>query len=150
MSEFTIDLEWQRGDAPFLNREYAKEHVVHFAGGQQVRNSAAADYGGDAAAANPEELLLAALSSCHMLTFLAVCSVRGHVVERYVDRARCTLGKNADGKLSITEATLAPEVRFSANPPDAAQLEQLHARAHANCFIAQSLRTKVLVTGLSH
>jgi organic hydroperoxide reductase OsmC/OhrA len=150
MSEFTIDLEWLRGDAPFVNREYAKEHTVRFAGGQDIRNSAAADYGGDAAAANPEELLLAALSSCHMLTFLAVCSVRGHIVERYVDHAGCTLGKNADGKMAITEATLSPEVSFSANPPDAAQLEQLHARAHANCFIAQSLRTKVRVAGLNH
>src|SRR5689334_1661138 len=113
MSEHSIDLAWSRNDGAFERGNYVREHSVRFEGGQSVRNSAAGDYGGDTAASNPEELLIAALSSCHMLTFLAVAANRGYVVDSYDDHAIGVLEKNAEGKMAVTRVTLAPQVKFS-------------------------------------
>lgn len=144
MSEHRIDLVWDRGSGPFERNNYVRDHTVRFAGGQEVRNSAASGYGGDQSAANPEELLLAALSSCHMLTFLAVAANRGYVVDRYEDHASAVLDKNADGKMAVTHAVLAPKVGFSGEKrPSAEDYAKLHERAHAACFIANSVKTEV-------
>ena len=144
MSEHRINTHWQRDDAAFERGNYPREHRVRFDGGQALRASAAPEYGGDAAAANPEELLLAALSSCHMLTFLAVVANRGYVVERYVDDAVAVLDKDADGRIAVTRAILAPTVVFAGdNRPSPDDYAKFHERAHAACFIAHSVKTQV-------
>lgn len=144
MSEHSIDLSWSRGSGPFERGNYVREHEVRFEGGQTVRNSAASAYGGDTAASNPEELLVAALSSCHMLTFLAVAANRGYVVERYEDHAVGLLEKNAEGKMAVTRAVLSPKVQFGGDKqPSAEDYATMQQRAHAGCFIANSVKTAV-------
>lgn len=145
MAEQRISLDWSRAGGPFERGNYAKNHAIRFDGGQTLRNSAApGDYGGDASASNPEELLLSALSSCHMLTFLAVAANRGYVIDSYHDDASAELGKNADGKMAVVKATLAPKVTFSGDKrPNADEYAALQARAHAACFIANSVKTQV-------
>lgn len=145
MAEHRIALDWSRNGGPFERGNYAKNHVIRFDGGQTLRNSSASgDYGGDASASNPEELLLSALSSCHMLTFLAVAANRGYVIDSYHDDASAELGKNADGKMAVVSATLAPKVTFSGDKqPNADEYAALQARAHAACFIANSVKTQV-------
>ncbi|MEO8670142.1 MAG: OsmC family protein [Tahibacter sp.] len=144
MSEHHTTLQWSRADTAFERGNYVRDHEIRFEGGQTVRNSAAVGYGGDANASNPEELLLAALSSCHMLTFLAIVANRGYVVDQYVDAAVAMLDKNADGKMAVTRAILNPRIQFSdGNQPSSEELATLHQRAHANCFIANSVRCEV-------
>lgn len=145
MAEHRISLDWSRAGGPFERGNYAKNHVIRFDGGQTLRNSSApGDYGGDASASNPEELLLSALSSCHMLTFLAVAANRGYVIDSYHDDATAQLGKNAEGKMAVVKATLAPKVVFSGDKqPGADEYAALQARAHAACFIANSVKTQV-------
>lgn len=146
MSEHRIELDWTRNGHPFTHEGFSRSHVVNFAGGQALRNSSAPDFFGDPALANPEELLVAAVSSCHMLTFLAVAAKRGFVVERYRDAAAGTLGKNADGKLAVTSIRLAPRVEFGGErQPDAAERDALHERAHRHCIIANSVASQVTI-----
>lgn len=144
MSDHHVTVRWARHQAAFERNNYPKDHDVQFEGGQTVRNSAASAYGGDASASNPEELLLAALSTCHMLTFLAVVANRGYVVDSYTDDATATLGKTAEGKIAVTHAVLAPKVVFGGDKqPGADDYAKFHERAHSACFIASSIRTEV-------
>lgn len=146
MSLHTIRLSWSRGDAPFERNNYVRDHDVQFPGGQRLAASAAADYGGNPEHADPEQLLLSALSSCHMLTFIAVAANRAFVVEDYVDDAEAELGKDADGRTAVTAALLRPRVRFAAGKaPTADEFQQLHQRAHKACFIANSIRAAVRI-----
>lgn len=146
MSEHSAALHWSRQGRDFSYETYSRDHQLRFENGQSSLASAAPDYHGNPEALNPETLLIGALASCHMLTFLAVCAKRGFVVESYEDRASGQLGKNADGKTAITRITLRPRVLFSGDKqPDAAELGRLHDRAHGHCFIAQSVRAEVNV-----
>lgn len=142
--EHRIVASWDRGNSIFERGNYGKDHRITFAGGQEIGASSAASYGGNAGLADPEQLLLAALSSCQMLTFLAVAANRGYVIDSYQDDAVCELGQNAEGQTAVVRAVLTPKVRFSGEKrPDPEQFRQLHERAHKACFIGNSLRTKV-------
>lgn len=146
MSEHTATLAWTRGDATFTYETYSRDHRLVFENGLETLASSAPAYAGNPKALNPETLLVGALASCHMLTFLAVCAKRGYVVERYEDSASGRLDKNAEGRMAITHVTLRPKVAFSGEKqPSAEELERLHERAHANCFIANSVRAEVEV-----
>ncbi len=97
-------------------------------------------------AVDPEEALVAAASSCHMLGFLSIAAKRGFVVDNYVDNAFGVMEKNAGGKLFISRITLRPKVKFSGDSlPTDAQLQSLHHAAHDECFIANSLKSEVVV-----
>lgn len=145
MSEHRISLDWSRDGGPFTRGNYDRDHRLRFPGGQTLRNSAAAgDYGGNPQASSPEELLLAALSSCHMLTFLAVAANRGYVIDSYHDDAVAVLAKNDQGQMVVTQATLAPRVTFSGEKqPTGDEYAALQQRAHTACFIANSVKTEV-------
>ena len=145
MSEHRAHLLWQHDGSDFLARQYSRNHQIRFPGGESYLGSAAVEYGGDAAAVDPEAAFTASLSSCHMLTFLALAAVKGFVVEHYEDEAVGTLGKNEEGRLAMTEVLLQPRVRFSGNAPTPEQLSQLHERAHRGCFIANSVKTPIRV-----
>ena len=146
MSEHRVSLQWSRNGGPFARGNYDSSHAIRYSAGQTLTGSPSPDYGGSGAHANPEQLLLSALSSCHMLTFLAVAANRGYVVDSYADDAVATLGKNAEGKMAVLEAVLAPKVAFSGDrQPTAEEYAKLHERAHAACFIANSVRTAVSV-----
>ena len=145
MSEHTTELTWTLESAGFGYKEYNREYDVRFAGGHTLRGSSAPDFVGKAEHPNPEEMLVAALSSCHMLTFLAVASKRGFIVERYEDHGVGYLEKNANGKLAITRAVLRPKITFRDKAPDAEQLARMHETSHRECFIANSVSTVVTV-----
>jgi len=145
-SEHRIDLEWARSGGPFERGNYSPQHLIRYAGGETLRGSPSTEFGGDGAHADPEQLLLSALSACHMLTFLAVAANRSYVVDDYRDSAVAILDKNADGKMAVVKAILAPRVTFSGDKrPTAEEYAKLHERAHAACFIANSVKTVVEV-----
>lgn len=145
MSAFAVDLAWTRSGVDFAYDTYDRSHRIRFGGGQEIAASAAPDYKGDAAKVNPEEQLIAALASCHMLTFLAICARKRLTVDRYEDAASGVLGKNERGKLWVSEVVLRPRVTFAGAAPSRADLEALHHAAHDNCFVANSVNTAVLV-----
>jgi organic hydroperoxide reductase OsmC/OhrA len=98
----------------------------------------------DASAIDPEEAFVASLSSCHMLWFLFIAGKEKFCVDRYFDKAVGVMAKNSEGKLAMTIVTLYPEVSFSGEIlPTNEQIEQMHHRAHEECFIANSVRTEV-------
>jgi organic hydroperoxide reductase OsmC/OhrA len=97
-------------------------------------------------AVDPEEALVAALSSCHMLTFLYFAAKGGYVVDSYVDDAVGVMTKNERGKLFVSKTTLRPRIAFSgAKQPSQAELDQLHHHAHEECYIANSVLTEVVI-----
>ncbi|MBK7043252.1 MAG: OsmC family protein [Rhodanobacteraceae bacterium] len=146
MSDHRITLNWQRHDAAFERGNFPKDHQVRYLGGQTLAVSSAVAYGGNVALADPEQMLLSALSSSHLLTFLAVAANRGFVVDEYLDDAECELGKNAEGAMAVVSATLRPTVRFAGdNQPNAEEYAKLHERAHRGCFVGQSLKTDVRI-----
>jgi len=144
MSTHKARIEWQRTSDDFSLKSYSRDHTWSF-DGARVEASAAPEYLGDPHRVDPERALVAALSSCHMLTFLAIASKRGFVVDRYTDDAVGALEKNEEGKLAITRVELRPAIEFAGEAPDAQALEEMHHQAHERCFIASSVRTRVEV-----
>ncbi|WP_206860255.1 OsmC family protein [Lysobacter changpingensis] len=145
MSEHLASIRWTRNDQPFDYEHYPRDHEVRFERGQRVTGSAAPAYFGSAQGVDPEEMLVAALSSCHMLTLLAIAAKKGWTIDAYEDDAIGTLDKNAEGRMAVTHVTLRPKITFGGDAPDAAALEKLHESAHRNCFIASSVKTDVVV-----
>ena len=146
MSLHRATIRWERGGAPFTYDAYLRDHQWRFDGGVEVPASAAPDFKGNAERVDPEAAFVAALSSCHMLTFLAIAARKRFVVDRYEDDATGTLEKNADGKLAVTKVVLRPCVAFSGDkPPTTEQIAELHEAAHEHCFIANSVLTTVTV-----
>lgn len=147
MSQHHTTIEWQRAAHPTEAETFSRNHVATLNGGQKVTVSASAEYKGDPDASDPEQLLLTALASCHMLTFLAIADLKGFRVERYRDTPVAHLEKNAEGRMAVTRMALSPQVSFAGDrQPDDGDLAKLHAAAHRNCFIANSISAKVTVT----
>ena len=146
MSHFSIALNWRRTTPDFDHKTFDRSHTWRLAGGQIVQGSAAPDYSGNPEMSNPEEALLAALSSCHMLTFLTIAALRKLTVDRYEDEPLAELGKNEKGKMMVSRLTLRPLVVFSsATIPDADSVRELHRKAKENCFIGNSLLSEMSI-----
>ena len=146
MSEHKATIAWSRAGKDFGYKNYSRDHVWRFENGVEVPASATPSYLGNPQRVDPEAAFVAALSSCHMLTFLALASNKGFVVDRYEDHAVGHLEKNAEGKLAVTRVELHPQILFSgAKTPGEADLEWLHDKAHKECFIANSVTTDVRV-----
>lgn len=146
MSEHTATITWTRETQDFAYETYNRDHDWTFDGGITVRGSAAPAYKGGASCVDPEEAFVASLSSCHMLTFLAIAAKKRYVVDAYHDEAVGILAKNEAGNLAITKVTLRPVVRFGGEKrPNAEDLARLHDQAHHACFIANSVKTGVVV-----
>jgi organic hydroperoxide reductase OsmC/OhrA len=148
MSEHIVEIIWQRGDQMFTDRHYSRKHLLKFDGGLEVPGSSSPSIVplpySDATAADPEELLLAALSNCHMLWFLDLAARAGFVVDTYKDKASGVMGKNAKGKIFLAKAKLNPVTAFSGEKiPTQEELAELHHRAHEECFIANSVLTDI-------
>jgi len=146
MSEHHAAITWRRSSADFTWQTYNRAHEWRFTA-TTVPASATKEFRGDESRVNPEEALVAALSSCHMLTFLAVAAKRKLSLDSYEDEAVGVLEKNAAGKLAITRVTLRPKIAWSAGVAVTAEdLAKLHHDAHEGCFIANSVTTEVAVT----
>lgn len=147
MSEHKATIEWNRAPHAEQEKTYSRNHVATLAGGQRLNVSASVEYKGDVACADPEQLLVNALASCHMLTFLAIAEFKGYRVAQYRDNAVGHLGKNEKGQMAVTRIVLSPEVKFDGDKvPDETELASLHAGAHKNCFIGNSITAEVTVT----
>ena len=145
MSEHHAKISWRRTSQDYTYMTYNRAHEWQFTA-VTVPASAAKEYRGDPDRVNPEDALVAALSSCHMLTFLAIAAKRKAPLESYTDDAVGFLEKNEAGRLAITRVTLRPKIVWSAGVTVSREdLEKMHHEAHEGCFIANSVTTKVTV-----
>ncbi len=145
MPDYHVALSWARTTPDFSYDTYSRSHELRTGSGVNIPASSAPEFLGATDRVNPEEGLIGALSSCHMLTFLAVAARKKFVVDRYEDDAVGTLAKNAEGRLAITHITLRPKVVFSGQAPSAEELQKIHEAAHRGCFIAASIRSEVAI-----
>ena len=146
MSEHTAIIRWQNSGTTTEYDSYPRDHSWGFVGGPVVRGSAAESYGGGKGCIDPEEGLVASVSACHMLTFLAVAAKKKMVVASYTDTPVGHLEKDAEGRLAITRIELRPVVEFGPDTVVSAEdLSRLHDSAHRNCFIANSVKAEVSV-----
>jgi organic hydroperoxide reductase OsmC/OhrA len=150
MHTYEAKVSWTRGASEkFTDNRYSRAHQWAFDSGITVRASSSPSVVplplSVADAVDPEEALVASTSSCHMLYFLFFAAKRGFVVESYVDNASGVLEKNAAGKMSMSRITLRPSIAFAGSPPSPADLDALHHAAHEECFIANSLKSEIVV-----
>lgn len=147
--EFTARVAWQRAGQPFLDQRYSRAHAWCFDGGLAVPASSSplsvAAPMSDPAAVDPEEAVVAAASSCHMLFFLSIAARRGHVVDSYEDQAVGLLDKGADGRAALVHIALRPSIRFAGAHPGEDELAHIHHLAHEQCYVANSLKCEVVV-----
>lgn len=141
--QYAIDLEWQgnRGSGTSDYKSYGRELVLRAAGKHEIAGSADLPFRGDADRWNPEEMLLGALSQCHLLSYLYVAALNGIIVTAYTDAATGVLEQTNDGGGHFTSATLHPVVTIAGG--DAALALELHAEANRLCFIASSVNFPV-------
>ncbi|KAF0808350.1 hypothetical protein A6D6_00059 [Alcanivorax xiamenensis] len=146
MTEYTASVAWHLPPgADFQYETFPRDHEWTFAGGEVIQASASPDYHGCHSRVNPDEAVIAATSSCHMLTFLSIAAKKKLRVLSYVDRPQGVVDKNAEGRMSITEVVLHPKVVFDGDEVDEETLRRLHESAHRNCFVANSLKASVSV-----
>ena len=146
---YTATVSWKSDSEDFARGRYTRGHVWRFDGGTEVPATASphivpARFTVDAAV-DPEEALVASLSSCHMLTFLDMARRGGFSVDSYADDAVGVMEKTEAGKYWMAQVTLAPRIVFSGKAPEPDELKRLHEAAHDNCVIGNSLLTKVII-----
>lgn len=150
MSGHGATVEWTRGEQPFTDKRYSRAHVWRFDGGAVVPGSSSPAGVpipmSDPAGVDPEEAMIASLSSCHMLWFLAFAANAGLTVDRYLDDASGELDKNEAGKSYLARVALKPVTTFTGRQPDQAELDALHHAAHEHCDMAHSVRSEITVT----
>jgi organic hydroperoxide reductase OsmC/OhrA len=150
MSEHKARITWKRTSPDFLSGKYSREHTWTFDGGLTVPASPSPSVVptpfSNPANVDPEEAFVAAISSCHMLTFLYLAGKAGFQVDSYDDEAVGVMTKNERGVPWISAVTLHPKVVYSGGKlPTPADKERLHHLAHEQCFIANSIKTEVHV-----
>lgn len=150
MHQYQASILWQRGDQTFTDNRYSRGHEWQFDGGLTVPASSSPlsvplpmSVAGNV---DPEEALVAAASSCHMLFFLWLAARQGFTVDRYADEAVGIMEPDARGKMAITRIVLRPEIAFSGTlQPTAQQRAALHHQSHEDCYIANSLRAEISI-----
>ena len=150
MAKCEARIVWERDGAVFTDRQYSGAHRWSFDGGVEVPASSSPGVVreplSDASAVDPEEAFVAAISSCHMLSFLDLAARQGFTVERYTDEAGGLMRKNEDGRIAVTHVTLHPRIEFAGDrQPTREDIEHLHHEAHEVCFIASSVKTDIRV-----
>jgi organic hydroperoxide reductase OsmC/OhrA len=148
MSVHRASVEWNRNGQSFDPNRYSRAHRIEFEPPVVLDGNAARanipPSAPHAPGADPEEMFVAAISACHMLWFVGLASARKITVNRYRDEAEGTLEKNAEGRMAVTRVILRPAVEFDA-PPSPKVLAELHHKAHEKCFIANSVKTEVVI-----
>ncbi len=155
MANHIATIRWSRDGRSFLDNQHSRVHRWEFDGGATVAAASSPHVVKvpltDPACVDPEEAYVAALASCHMLWFLSLAAYAGFQVDRYVDRAEGTLSRNEAGKEAITRVTLRPAIEFSrTKQPTDAEVDALHHRAHDSCYLANSVKTEIVVDGSWH
>ena len=146
MSKISIDLSWNLGNGKMSPGDYSNEHDITFTSKNKIVGDSAPDWNGNKINTNPEQTLAASLSSCHMMTFLALAAKMKWPIISYKDNAIATLGKNSKGQMSVTKLELNPIIKFSDKfNVDPIEMKKMQDRAHRYCFIANSLSNEVEV-----
>jgi len=144
---YLCDVEWtgNDGEGTKTYKSYRRDHVITSEGKPPIPASSDPSFSGDKERYNPEELLVAALSSCHMLWYLHLCAVIKIIVLEYRDRAEGMMRENPDGSGEFVHVVLKPQVRIEEGG-DLEKAADLHHKAHSLCFIARSVNFSVDVT----
>ncbi|PRY71430.1 OsmC family protein [Halomonas ventosae] len=146
MSVHQSAIRWQRNPHEADANTYSRNHQVTLNGGQQLNVSASAEFKGDSSYADPEQMLVSAVSSCHMLFFLAIADFQGYQVESYHDDPVGHLERNDKKGMEVTRIVLSPSITFGGdNIPNQDAISRIHAGAHRNCFIRNSITAEVTI-----
>ncbi|MGB2752682.1 MAG: OsmC family protein [Pyrinomonadaceae bacterium] len=149
MSTYTAKITW-KSDSPetFTKNRYTRGHEWEFDGGVTVPASSSPHVVprfSVEAAVDPEEALVASVSSCHMLTFLWLAATDGFNIGSYTDNAVGEMAAMDDGRKWLAKITLDPQIEWIGEPPTAEQLSDLHHRSHEQCYIANSIKSEIVV-----
>jgi organic hydroperoxide reductase OsmC/OhrA len=149
MHTYQAQITWHRQGATFAGGRYSRGHEWSFDGGVSLPASASpshvpAPYS-VVEAVDPEEALVAAASSCHMLMFLFLAARRQLIVDEYRDEASGEMAGNREGRLAFSRITLRPQIRFAGDAPPPEEIAALHHAAHDGCYVANSLKCDVVV-----
>jgi organic hydroperoxide reductase OsmC/OhrA len=150
MSEHKAMIRWRGNGPDFLKGKYSREHTWTFDGGASVPASASPAVvpapWSNPAHVDPEEAFVASLASCHLLTFLYLAGQQGFQIDSYDDEAVGVMAKNEKGVPWVSRVTLHPRIVFGGDKrPTPAEEEKLHHQVHEQCFIANSVKTEVVV-----
>jgi organic hydroperoxide reductase OsmC/OhrA len=150
MHQYQAKILWERGEQAFSDNRYSRAHAWEFDGGLVVPASSSPLSVpvpmSEEKNVDPEEALVAALASCHMLFYLSFVAKRGYVLDRYRDLAVGIMDKNTQGKTAITRIHLRPQESYSGEKrPDLQEREELHHMAHEHCYIANSISAEVII-----
>lgn len=149
MSTHVATICWTRSGSNFVAGDYSREHTWRFDGGLTVPASPSPAVvpapWSNPAHVDPEEAFVAAVSSCHMLTFLWLASKAALVVDAYTDEAVGTMTRNERGVPWVSGIVLRPRITWGGQPPAPSVIEHLHHQAHEQCFISNSVRTVITV-----
>ncbi|MGE0627430.1 MAG: OsmC family protein [Hyphomicrobiaceae bacterium] len=147
--KYAATVAWSRGGQVFTDRRYSRAHEWRFDGLTVPASSSPSVVRLPLSredAIDPEEALVASLSSCHMLFFLDFAARDGFRIDAYTDNATGEMGKTADGGIWMSKVTLAPRIAFSGDKrPSADDIARLHRLAHEHCYIANSVRSEVVI-----
>ena len=144
MSEHKVNIQWTNQPHPDNAEDYNRNHNLLIEN-QVLGMSAASDFLGDPEMADPEQVFVGSIAGCHMLFFLAIARIKKFPVASYEDQATAILGKNEDGAMAVTKVVLRPKVTFVDAEPSAEVLEKIHHSAHKKCFIANSIKSEVVI-----
>jgi organic hydroperoxide reductase OsmC/OhrA len=142
--EATVQWTGNTGTGTQDYKSYERSHTISVKGKPAIAGSSDAVFRGDKTKHNPEDLMVSALSGCHMLWYLHFCAVNGVVVTEYVDKATSTMVEHADGSGEFTNITLHPEIKVK-DQSMVAKAHELHENAHHSCFIARSVNFEVQI-----
>ena len=151
MSTNFAEIKWTRGvDETYIDNKYSRGHEWIFDGGARIQASSSPHVVplpfSVEANVDPEEAFIASLSSCHMLFFLSIAANRKYVIDSYTDKAVGVIKIDIEGKMAMTKVTLRPSVVFSGeHQPAIEQLDEMHQLAHEQCFIANSVKTDIMI-----
>ena len=144
MSKISIDLIWKLNKGEMSPGKYSNQHEIIFTPNMKIIADSAPDWRGSELNSNPEQTLAASLSSCHMMTFLALAAKIKWPVITYDDKAVAYLGKNSKGNMSVNKIELNPKITFQSNfSVSNDEMLKMQDRSHRYCFIANSLSEEV-------
>lgn len=150
MATYRASVTWRLStEEDFLAGRYSRGHELGFDRGTTVAGTASPHVVGNKwsveGAVDPEQMLVSALSACHMLTFLHRARLSGFAVASYADVAEGVMSEIGPGRQAVTKVTLRPVIEWAGPEPDAETLARLHHESHEECFIANSVKTEVVV-----
>jgi organic hydroperoxide reductase OsmC/OhrA len=150
MATYRATSDWTLAEGEdFATGRYSRGHSVVFGSGFEAPGTASPHMVGNkwsvAGAVDPEEMLVGAINTCHMLSFLHVAREAGFLVTRYRDEAVGIMEKREDGEMWVSKVTLHPEIRYAGCRPTPAERDHMHHAAHQVCFIANSVKTEIVV-----